>query len=54
MLMRRSFVCSIVSNWCPDQLVELERQRDAVIEDDASRRAERMIQHLARLRGIGM
>ena len=35
------------------QLVELERQRDAVMEDEA-RRAERMIQHLARLRGIGM
>jgi transposase len=36
------------------QLVELERQRDAVIEDEAPGRAERMIQHLARLRGIGM
>jgi transposase len=36
------------------QLVELERQRDAVMEDDAPGRAERMIQHLARLRGIGL
>ena len=35
------------------QLVELERQRDAVIEDKAPGRAER-VQHLARLQGIGM
>ena len=36
------------------QLAELDRQRDAVLEDDAPDKAGEMIQQLATLRGIGV
>lgn len=36
------------------QIAALERQRDAVLEDTAPGEAERMIQQLVRLRGIGV
>ena len=36
------------------QIAELDRQRDAVLEDGAPDRASRMIQQLATLRGIGV
>jgi transposase len=36
------------------QVAELERERDAVLEDEAPDRAGRMIQQLVKLRGIGV
>jgi len=36
------------------QIAELDRQRDAVLEDDAPDKAGEMIQQLATLRGIGV
>jgi transposase len=36
------------------QIAELERERDAVMETEASDRASRMIQQLTALRGIGV
>ena len=46
MLDRLELVCA--------QIAELEQKRDAVIEQKAPRRAEKMIQQLAGLRGIGV
>jgi transposase len=36
------------------QVADLEAQRDRAVEGEAAGRAEQMIQHLARLRGIGV
>jgi transposase len=36
------------------QIAELDRERDAVLEDDAPNKASQMIQQLATLRGIGV
>ena len=46
MLDRLELVCA--------QIAELERQRDAVLEEEAPDKAEKMIQQLAGLRGIGV
>lgn len=36
------------------QIAELEQKRDAVLEEEAPDKAEKMIQHLVGLRGIGV
>jgi transposase len=46
MLDRLELVCA--------QIAELERERDAVLEEEAPDKAEEMIQQLAGLRGIGV
>ena len=46
MLDRLELVCA--------QIAELERERDAVLEEEAPDKAEEMIQRLAGLQGIGV
>jgi transposase len=46
MLDRLELVCA--------QIAELEQKRDAVLEEEAPDKAEKMIQHLVALRGIGV
>ena len=48
------FACSIVWSWSARRSPELERERDAVLEEEAPDKAEEMIQQLAGLRGIGV
>ena len=52
--MPRSSVCLLGLELVLTQITELERERDAVVETEASDKASKMIQQLTGLRGIGV